>query len=154
MQSYIILKKTLRSYTQSWKLKNKCHIHSKKVRVQCWFLSSKICYDISDRLGKAKMIPCRNYKVTTGDYVTPPPFRFIIMLILKTPLFLLSHICYYISEKWINTKKRYFAKFVKLLQEFMSTPHPHFVMYSRINKYRLKFVFVVTYMLLHMKQMV
>ena len=25
----------------------------------------------------AKKIPCRNNKVTTGMYVTPPPFRFI-----------------------------------------------------------------------------
>ena len=40
-------------------------------------------------------------------------------------LFLLSHLCYYTSDKWINTsQKRYLAKIVKLLQAFMSPSPP------------------------------
>ena len=38
---------------------------------------------------------------------------------------MLSHLCYYTSDKWINTsQKRCLAKFVKLLQAFMSPSPP------------------------------
>ena len=78
---------------------------------------------------------CRNYKVTTCIYVTPPKFHFYSKKpTISVFTFMLLNI----------------RKFVRLLQKFMSTPLPPF--YN--NKYRLKFVFTVTYMLLHKKQMV
>ena len=51
-------------------------------------------------------ILCHVNKVTTGVYVTPPPFRFQRKHNIYANLnkFLLSHIFYNTSEKWINTE--------------------------------------------------
>ena len=71
---------TLRSFTQTVKLSNNFHIHTneKKVRVKCCFFLQKYVttYQTNSEKQKIKKIPCRNYKVTTCIYVTPPKFHF------------------------------------------------------------------------------
>ena len=56
-----------------------------------------------------KKIPCRFNKVTTGVHVTPPPFRLIrkhhsYANYNKKNISVVTYICYYTSEKWINTQ--------------------------------------------------
>ena len=52
------------------------------------------------------------------------------------------------------TPKKIHCQIVKLLQVFMLPPPPDFVIviFSQIKKYRLKFIFAVNYMLLHIRQ--
>ena len=76
-----------------------------------------------------KKIPCHIIKVTKGVYVTPNPTRFCFIRKHHNHtnfknIFLLSHICFYTSNKWINTKKKDTLPFIKLLLAFLSPPPP------------------------------
>ena len=70
-------------------------------------------------------ILCHVNKVTTGVYVTPPPFRFqrkhnIYANLLKRPHYFCFHIYFTTHQKNGLTPKRYLAKFLKFLLAFMS----------------------------------
>ena len=115
-----------------------------------------MCYYISDRLKNAHKRYLAALLSNNRRLCYPSPHsvsyeNIKIMLILIKKIFLLSHICYYTSRNWIKTPNRYLAKFVKLLQAFISPPPTPFCNIPT-NKYRLKFSFAVTYMLLHIKQ--
>ena len=120
-------------------------------------MSSNICYYISDWLKNAKQkILCHVNKVTTGVYVTPPPFRFqrkhniYANLLKKNTLFLLSHIFYYTSEKWINTKKISCQIFKVSIGIYVINPNQHpTVIFSQMKKIYVKIDFGSKTMLLH-----
>ena len=119
LQSYIIFKMILRSYTQGVKLSNNYHIHTnrKKYMLNVAFFFKYMLLHIR------KIVNChkkRINKVTNSVYVTPTTFQFhkkaFKYAYLKNTLFMLSH------QKKIPCQK--------LLQAFMSPPHPHFVIFS------------------------
>ena len=60
----------------------------------------------------------------------------------KVFLLSLTCTCYLTLEKWTNTLKRNLAKFAT--DNFVTTPPPtNIEVFSQINKYRLKFIFVL-----------
>ena len=109
-----------------------------------------------------KKILYHTNKVTTGVYVTPSPIPFhrilyeniIIMLILKNIDYKIYFCCHiYVTthqEKWMNIA----CQICKVATGiFFTTPTPYIIL-SKIKKlYRLKFIFVLRYMLLHIRQM-
>ena len=76
-----------------------------------------------------KEIPRNMNKVTTGVCVTPPLFLLIRKhhdyVYLKKKLLLLSYICYYTSEKFINTHKKDTIQISKVSTGiYITTPNP------------------------------
>ena len=99
-------------------------------------------------------------KVTTGVYVTPPPFHGKHQNygnFKKEKHYFCFHIHVTTHQKnGLTTppQKGYLAKFVKLLQVFKSPPPTPFCnILTNKSKYRLKFIFVLTHMLLHIRKM-
>ena len=89
-------------------------------------------------------------KVATGIYVTIPS-SFCNTLLnkkrsVKKPLFLLSHICYYTSEKWISIKRDTLSNVATGI--YVTTPSPFCNIL--LNEKRSVNFFFFTYMLLHM----
>ena len=96
-----------------------------------------------------KKVPCQIYNVDTGIYVTtqPNPHTVIFSQIKKNIrqfFFVLTYMLLHIKQIVDEQQKRYLAKFIKLLLEFMSlppTPNPYCNILTDKKKNRSKFIF-------------